>query len=274
MSLHKSVSVIGLGWLGLPLAQALQAEGFEVKGSKSDPDGVILAGKSGVNAYELLLDPGLIGEVEPALFEADIAVINIPPRRRDDVASYHFKQMEVLISLVKASSIRQVLFISSTSACPELNREVTEADLEMPSKQVGQVLRKVEQCWMDEAAFETTILRPGGLIGGKRHPVNTLARRGAVPGKNQVNLIHRDDLVRIIIQLIQQEVWGEVFNCCAPMHPTREALYSHVAKMAGLNPPEFLDEMPQKWKVISPEKLIQRLNYTFMYPDPKFFPLN
>ena len=35
----KSVAIVGLGWLGLPLAQHLKKLGWRVKGSKQSPEG-------------------------------------------------------------------------------------------------------------------------------------------------------------------------------------------------------------------------------------------
>ncbi|MCX2959234.1 MAG: NAD(P)-binding domain-containing protein, partial [Serratia symbiotica] len=44
----KKVAIIGLGWLGMPLALSLMSCGYEVVGSKTTPDGVGAARMSGI----------------------------------------------------------------------------------------------------------------------------------------------------------------------------------------------------------------------------------
>ncbi|WP_411753493.1 NAD(P)-binding domain-containing protein, partial [Serratia sp. (in: enterobacteria)] len=36
----RKVAIVGLGWLGMPLALSLMGHGYEVVGSKTTPDGV------------------------------------------------------------------------------------------------------------------------------------------------------------------------------------------------------------------------------------------
>lgn len=46
----KKVAIVGLGWLGMPLAMALSARGWQVTGSKTSPDGVDAARRCGIDA--------------------------------------------------------------------------------------------------------------------------------------------------------------------------------------------------------------------------------
>ena len=49
--MSKEIAIIGLGWLGMPLAMALQAQGQHVLGSKTTQDGVDAARLSGIECY-------------------------------------------------------------------------------------------------------------------------------------------------------------------------------------------------------------------------------
>ncbi len=53
----KKVSIIGLGWLGMPLAKSLSYSGMQVVGSKTTPDGVEAARMCGIECYLLQLEP-------------------------------------------------------------------------------------------------------------------------------------------------------------------------------------------------------------------------
>lgn len=49
----KKVAIVGLGWLGMPLAMSLAARGWQVTGSKTTLDGVEAARMSGIESYSL-----------------------------------------------------------------------------------------------------------------------------------------------------------------------------------------------------------------------------
>ena len=53
----KKVSIVGCGWLGVPLAVQLLAEGYLVKGSTTSPEKVPLLQQTGVEAYAASLTP-------------------------------------------------------------------------------------------------------------------------------------------------------------------------------------------------------------------------
>ena len=56
----KKVAIIGLGWLGMPLALSLMSRGFDVVGSKTTPDGVDAARMLGIECYQLEMTPELM----------------------------------------------------------------------------------------------------------------------------------------------------------------------------------------------------------------------
>lgn len=82
-----------------------------------------------------------------------------------------------------------------------------------------------------------------------------------------MNLIHRDDCIGIINQIVQQEAWGEVFDCCADTHPTKREFYTEAAKAMGAPVPEFESSAAQFSRIISNEKVKRILDYEFLHPD-------
>ena len=56
----KKVAIVGLGWLGMPLALSLMARGWQVTGSKTTQDGVEAARMCGIDSYPLRLEPQLV----------------------------------------------------------------------------------------------------------------------------------------------------------------------------------------------------------------------
>ncbi|MBS2140622.1 hypothetical protein KCA24_27875, partial [Escherichia coli] len=56
----KKVAIVGLGWLGMPLAMSLSARGWQVTGSKTTQDGVEAARMSGTFTPLLRIGPGMV----------------------------------------------------------------------------------------------------------------------------------------------------------------------------------------------------------------------
>lgn len=77
----RSVAIVGLGWLGLPLARHLKNLGWEVKGSKRRHEAVEQMRLIRLEAYHLELTPEL--NVDPddltELLSVNSLIINIPP---------------------------------------------------------------------------------------------------------------------------------------------------------------------------------------------------
>ncbi|ABL64373.1 SDR family oxidoreductase [Chlorobium phaeobacteroides] len=266
----ETISILGCGWLGMPLAKALIAQDYPVKGSTTNEDNLEAMRDAGIEPYLVWLDPEVNGEDITDFLQSDILIVNIPPERRDDIVEYHIEQFSSLIDALGQSPVRSVLFVSSTSVYPALQREVTEEDSVEPEALSGQALLHVEEMLMQETGFQTTVVRFGGLIGYDRNPEKNLARMTELKDPDQpMNLIHRDDCVRIIMEIIRLQQWGEVFNACCPVHPLKRDYYRRAAEVSGIPLPSLCSsEAPSPYKLVNSDKLQGALNYTFIYPDP------
>ena len=112
------ISVLGCGWLGLPLAKHLVTNGFSVKGSVRSKEKLELLHSASVTPFLLDID-GEITEPSWAPFlDSDILIIAIPSKNQSGFTS--------LISILKTSSIKHVIFVSSTSVYTDNNEVVTE----------------------------------------------------------------------------------------------------------------------------------------------------
>ncbi|HET7290458.1 MAG TPA: SDR family oxidoreductase [Thermodesulfobacteriota bacterium] len=265
----ETISILGCGWLGLSLAEFLLGKGYKVKGSTTARSGLDEMKSRRIEPFYLVIDPGLRGEGLADFFDCDVLVVNFPPERRDDIAEYHPAQIRSLIAGLAGSRVKKVLFVSSTSVYPDLDREVTEDESAQPSKQSGIALLRAERLLRDSGSFVTTIVRFGGLIGYDRMPGRFLAgKKGIGGGDAPVNLIHRDDCVGIIYCIISQNLWGETLNACADEHPLRKDYYTARALALGLEPPEFKEGGKGGYKIVNSGRLKKLLGYRFKYPNP------
>jgi len=263
----QRISVLGGGWLGLPLAQYLQAQGYEVAVSRTTAAGVAEVSQLGLPAFELALT------AETALPDSDFwhaptLLITVPPQRgkSEDEQLAQFAQ---LIERARVSGVQQVLYISSTSVYADDEQLATEESVLAPTKPGGIIVRQLEQLLQQEVAFRTTVLRFGGLIGYDRLPDSTAAiQRRSRAADTPMNVVHRDDCVRIIHEIVRQQAWGEVFNACADAHPARRDYYAAAARARGFALPDLGPVQPQPYKVVSSEKLKAQLKYKFLFPNP------
>jgi nucleoside-diphosphate-sugar epimerase len=258
---------LGCGWLGLPLAKHLVSKGHVIKGSTTSESKISNLKRNGVEPF--LIDLRAVqSTAEISKFLAsEFLVIAIPPRVKHH---NNFKeQIESLISFIEKSTIKKVIFISSTSVYPNTNNLVTEEDISIPESDSGIVLLEVERLLQSNKFFQTTILRMAGLYGYDRQPGRFLAgKKELVNADGKVNLIHQDDCIQIINNVLEKQLWNEVYNCCSDEHPTRQEFYTKAALTLGMEPPEFLPKEKSVFKIISNQKLKAALNYEFIHPDP------
>ncbi|QZT36074.1 NAD(P)H-binding protein [Halosquirtibacter xylanolyticus] len=268
--MRNKISILGCGWLGMPLGIELVKLGFEVSGSTTDADKLLEIEENGMSPFFVSLTPSLNSNVDKAFFNADILIVNIPPKRRDDIISFHYEQIKSLVDEINKSTIKKVLFVSSTSVYPNTNGVVDENTNLEPQKNSGIALRSVEDLLLSQSFFETTIIRFGGLIGYDRLPGRFLAgKKNLKNGDSPVNLIHRDDCIGLLLTVIKEDFWGKLINGIMPEHPSRREFYTKASEMSHLPIPEF-DNLreEQEYKIISSIVVGNDLSYDFKYTSP------
>lgn len=253
--MSSTVGVFGCGWLGTPLAKRLIAKGYRVKGTTTSSEKLQALEDMGILPYRLKLTlNGIEGDVTDFLAHLDLVIINIPPGLRKKPTESFVKRMELLISELESSNIKNILFVGSTSVYGNVAGEITEGTIPNPVSESGKQLLQVENLLRSNSLFNTTVLRFGGLIGPKRHPINHLAGKTNLKnGEELVNLIHLDDCILMIETIIKKSYWNLIFNGVFPHHPTKEDYYTDQALKRGLPPPKFVagDGKTQKKRIKS-----------------------
>ena len=262
------ISILGCGWLGLPLAKRLIEKGHSVNGSTTSENKLSVFEDAGINPFLVTLESESISEnINSFLTESEILIIDIPPKLRantDFSQKIFVDKIQNLIPLIEKSTVKKVLFVSSTSVYGDKNDFITEETIPNPETESGKQLLLTEEILQKNQNFGTTILRFGGLIGEDRHPVKFLAGKENLENPHAtVNLIHQVDCINIIEAIIHQSKWNEVFNAVAPFHPTREEYYTQKARERNLLLPKFITEKSDLKKIISSQKIESILKYQF-----------
>jgi len=265
------IAIIGLGWFGAPLALSLRAE-HGVIGSKTTSEGVENMRLQGIEAYRLELNPSWYAEPQAteALTHVDTLVLNIPPGMRSGgSASEYALKMESVLQHIQAGQVGQVVFISSTGVFGEDQNEVDEDTAPVPSRGAGEALYAAEQYFAERFEGSVKIIRPGGLVGGSRHPAKFLAGRKGISGQyHPVNLVHRDDLIAMTKAVIFSQTERRIFHAVAEKKPSKSEFYIRAAANMGLEPPSFDPSDASLGKAIYAAKSKAALNLGFGFEDP------
>ncbi|MCS6822232.1 MAG: SDR family NAD(P)-dependent oxidoreductase [Microscillaceae bacterium] len=262
----SGISILGCGWLGLPLANFLIRKGFQVYGSTTSKEKLAILRQNNIRAFELLLNPNAMGNDWYDFLENPTLIINIPPKIQEFGQDFHVKQIENLLRLVVKSNVRRIFYISSTSVYPEKNQVVCE-NSEVLSEHT---LVKAENLLLSLPQIQIMILRCGGLMGENRIAGKSLAGKKTNTGSMPVNFIHREDVIRIIFQLLAKKVEKEIFNIVAPLHPTRQEVYAAQAQKYNFAKPIF-EKADLPYKIVDSSKIQNFLNYEFLFPNPAEF---
>lgn len=261
----KQISILGCGWLGLPLAKQLVQKGFAVKGSTTSSDKLELLKSLGILPFSINITAEEIsGSTEDFLENSEVLIINIPPKLRTAEKEDFVSKIQLLIPPIEKSTVSKIIFVSSTSVYSDSNESVSEDTIPEPATESGIQLLKSESILQNNTSFQTTIVRFGGLIDEDRHPIRSLAGRKNIENPEApINLIHLEDCIGIIVSIIEQDSWGQTFNAVTPFHPSRKEYYSQKAMDMNLDLPEFNSSSVSKGKTISSAKIQKVLNYCF-----------
>ena len=275
--MKQTISILGCGWLGFPLGKKLVDEGYTVKGSTRDSGKLSILREHDIWPWLLNLNPQPVYD-EPIdnFFDCDTLIINVPPGLRGgNPPEFPVMQMQGILPWIKRNQ-PHVIYVSSTSVYPNNSGLVTESDTLDIQDSVAHPILLAERLLQHGNTFSTTILRFSGLYGYDRNPARYFAGRENIEnGSAPVNLIHLDDCITIIEQLIEKNIRDEVFNASSDEHPSRKEYYTEMVRRAGLQLPTFSDaDGDRRHKIVSNQKLKDIIGYRFLYPSPYDGPLD
>lgn len=300
--MHKHL-IIGLGWLGSPLALYFQSAGHTVAGTTRSAEKAGAFASQGIQTVLFDLNENDVTELPHELFQNAYVVINIPPGRKNFEPILFIERMKRLFDYAHQHAAMHVCFISTTSVFGEREGQVTNDTPLAPNTASGNAHVELERYLKRLAltsgvslgtdlslnSFSCSVLRLSGLVGKDRHPISTLSQKSHIAlGKNPVNLIHQEDVIQVISAVLRNSgkkmdsnqvgisatsLFENNFyaaNLCSLEHPSREQYYTWCAEQKGMRPPEFSpdDRTRINGKWIDAEHTINELGLTLLYPSP------
>ena len=241
--MKSKISILGCGWLGLPLALFLAKNGHSIKGSVRSEDSLKNLQSKGLDALIIDLNNDL--DIDPSFLECDILITSTPNK---NIIGH-----QRIIKLAESLKVKKIIFTSSTSVYEDSEKIVEENS---PLKET--VLKSIEDLYI-KSIIPTVILRLGGLIGENRHPGSFFKNKEGIPKPNaRINLVHQTDIIEAISKVIELNIESEIYNIVSSEHPKRFSFYQ-VAYFAlnriERNFDSSFDENSTAQKTISGEKI-------------------
>jgi nucleoside-diphosphate-sugar epimerase len=282
------VLIVGCGYVGLPLAAELVIQGHAVYGlrrSSSADDALNAAGVTPLRAD--ITQPDSLNKL-PRDFDW---VVNCVASGGGGVAEYWQLYLQGMVNLTgwlapttqrTHVNIPRVVYTSSTGVYGQNDGLlVDETSLTEPLSETARVLVMAESFLMARAAerkFPAMILRAAGIYGPERGYLLKQFLRGDSriegSGARILNMIHRDDLIRAIIAVLERGREGEIYNVVDDAPVSQLDFYQWLAARLNKPLPPTIDEdaaTPRKRgltnKRISNAKLKADLGFEFKYPD-------
>jgi nucleoside-diphosphate-sugar epimerase len=262
-----SVSILGCGWLGFPLAQKLIAESFKVKGSSTTLSKLEELQKARIEPYHIQLPNN---DFKTDFFASQYLIINIPPRTSKEGVNHHLESIKSVVNYIPEN--QKIIYVSATSVYPKVDHPIDEDHQLDHQSDRAKALIQAEELLLKNFRERLTIVRFGGLLGYDRIPGKYYANKKLAQHQQKVNYIHQDDAVGLLTAILKQNKWGFILNGVAPNHPIKKEVFQQNAKDFNFRPP-FFENATQVLtnRIIKSSKIEHILDYSFIYPDPIHF---
>ncbi|MEG1591511.1 hypothetical protein [Chryseobacterium sp.] len=251
----KKLGIIGCGWLGNHIAERLS------------------------NRYEIFPTTTTASKIEELESKGyHPTLIDFPNHESEIITKWDvFPQLDAVIITVPFSGIRgaqismkekqenllkflgdykgQLFLMSSTGVYPQIDKDFTEND--QPAEEVE------SENFILQQFPKTNILRLAGLMGDQR-----LLKNYNISNLDLlVNHIHYADICSVVEKMLNNQSESKVYNVVAPIHPNKEEVINAQKDLP------YEGTRTTVGRTISPNKLIEELDFEFQYPDPKYFHL-
>ena len=275
------VLIVGCGYTGFPLGAELVRQGHEVFGLRRS--GFTAAGLRAAGIQPLIGDITRPEDLQklPNSFDWVVNTVSSTKGGADEYREVYQKGTCNLLNWLQSMSIQKFVYASSTSVYGQTDGSVVkETSPTEPTSATSQVLIETERlliaAW-EQRKFPAVILRIAGIYGPDRGHLflQYLRNEATIAGKGEriLNMIHRDDLVGVMIAALKHGRSGEIYNAADDEPVAQIHFFRWLSETLGKWMPPFSTEAENAQrkrglthKRVSNRKLKMELGYQFKYP--------
>jgi nucleoside-diphosphate-sugar epimerase len=231
--------IIGCGYIGLPLALELQAQGHAITAWVHSEE---TAASLAPHHFSRIM-VGSVGDERAwagAGGDYDLA-IHCASSGKGGETAYEEVFLKGAQNLIRHLPTARKLFVSSTSVYGQTESEVvTEQSRAEPAPATGKILRTAEDVAVKGGVI---VARSSGIYGPGRGVLFAKFQRGEAviegDGARWLNQIHQRDLVAALVHLIDHGKPGEIYNATDDTPVTQRDYYAWCAEFLGQPLPPF-----------------------------------
>lgn len=275
------VLIVGCGYVGLPLGAELVRQGHEVFGVRRTTASMAELTAAGIRP--LAADVAKPSDLAALPGPFDWVVNCVASTRGGDAEDYrevYLNGTRNLLEWLSAAPPKKFVYTSSTSVYGQTDGSpVKETSLTEPASETARVLVETEKLLLAAAPkFPAVVLRVAGIYGPDRGHLfrQYLQDEATIPGKGErfINMIHRDDLVGIIITTLKNGRPGEIYNAVDDEAVAQIHFFRWLSETLGKWMPPFATEPDDAGrkrgltnKKVQNRKLKMELGYQFKHPN-------
>ena len=276
------VLIVGCGYVGLPLGAELARQGHEVFGLRRSALAEAEMKTAGITPLHAdITQPETLAQL-PRDFDWVVNCTASGGGSVEDYRKIYLKGNANLIAWLADSPLKKFIYTSSTSIYGQNDGSmVTEKSPVESAADTAKVLVETENLQLTAVAerrFPVAILRVAGIYGpGRGHWFKQFLRGEARiegDGSRWLNMIHRDDLIGVIIAALRDAPPGEIFNAADHEPVTQLNFFKWLAAELNRPIPPSVPADSEAWrkrgvtnKRVSNAKLRAELKYEFRHPD-------
>ena len=276
------VLIIGCGYVGRPLGAELVRQGHEVFGLRRRALAVAELKTAGITPLIAdITQPDSLKKL-PRDFDLVVNCAASGGGGADDYRKIYLEGNRNLLAWLADAPVKNFLYTSSTSVYGQNDGAVvTETSPVAPAADTAKVLVEAEKLLLAAVAarkFPAVILRVAGIYGPERGHWFKQFLRGEArmegDGARWLNMIHRDDLIGVIIAALENGRPGEIFNAADNAPVSQRDFFAWLAAELKRPLPPVVPVDAEIWrkrgvtnKRVSNAKLRAELKYEFRFPD-------
>jgi len=276
------VLIVGCGYVGLPLGIELVRQGHIVFGLRRSALAEAELKAAGITPLHAdITQPDSLKNL-PRDFDWVVNCTASGGGGADDYRKIYLEGNCNLIAWLAGSPLKKFVYTSSTSVYAQNDGPtVTEKSPIAPAAETSKVLAETENLLLTavvERKFPAVILRVAGIYGPARgHSFKQFLRGDARiegDGARWLNMIHRDDVIGVIIAALHAAPAGEIFNAADNAPVSQRDFFAWLAAELNRPLPPTVSAEAEIWrkrgvtnKRVSNAKLRTELKYEFKFPD-------
>ena len=276
------VLIVGCGYVGLPLGAELARQDHEVFGLRRSMLAAAELQAAGITPLHADITQAETLAKLPRDFDWAVNCTASGGGGADDYRKIYLEGNSNLVAWLADSPLKKFIYTSSTSVYGQNDGlVVTEKSPVEPDAETSKVLVGTEKFLLETVAqkkFPAVILHVAGIYGpGRGHSFKSFLRGAARiegDGSRWLNMIHRDDLIGVIITALRGAKPGEIYNAVDNEPVSQLNFFEWLAAELKRPLPPKVAADAEAWrrrvvtnKRVSNAKLRAELKYEFQFPD-------